>query len=92
MCLRQSRDSVASVCSLEISTHLGIPKLLNAISRLPRLPNCKEHIHIIQSPQHHIKMLLTLGTHAPEGSGSCPVCVSVCLSATLIWGLGLVEV
>ena len=42
--------------------------------------------------------LLTLGVHAPEGYGSCPVCVSVsvcvcvCLSATLIWGLGLVEV
>ena len=35
---------------------------------------------------------LTLGAHAPEGYGSCPVCVSVCLSATLIWGLGLVEV
>ena len=41
---------------------------------------------------------LTLGTHAPEGYCSCPVCVSVCvcvcvcLSATLIWGLGLVEV
>ena len=34
--------------------------------------------------------LLTLGAHAPEGYGSCPVCV--CLSATLIWGLGLVEV
>ena len=33
-------------------------------------------------------ILLTLGTHAPEGYGSCPVCVSVCLSATLIWGLG----
>ena len=24
--------------------------------------------------------LLTLGAHAPEGYGSCPVCVSVCLS------------
>ena len=36
--------------------------------------------------------LLTLGAHAPEGYGSCPVCVYVCLSATLIWGLGLVEV
>ena len=44
--------------------------------------------------------LLTLGAHAPEGYGSCPVCVCVsvcvcvcvCLSATLIWGLGLVEV
>ena len=38
--------------------------------------------------------LLTLGAHAPEGYGSCPVCVSVCvcLFATLIWGLGLVEV
>ena len=37
---------------------------------------------------------LTLGAHAPEGYGSCPVCVSVCVcvSATLIWGLGLVEV
>ena len=23
---------------------------------------------------------LTLGAHAPEGYGSCPVCVSVCLS------------
>ena len=23
--------------------------------------------------------LLTLGTHAPEGYGSCPVCVSVCV-------------
>ena len=32
--------------------------------------------------------LLTLGAH--EGYGSCPVCV--CLSATLIWGPGLVEV
>ena len=39
---------------------------------------------------------LTLGVHAPEGYGSFPVCVClcvcVCLSATLIWGLGLVEV
>ena len=35
---------------------------------------------------------LNLGTHAPEGYGSCPVCVSVWLSATLIWGLGLVEI
>ena len=25
-------------------------------------------------------ILLTLGAHAPEGYGSCPVCVSVCLS------------
>ena len=43
-----------------------------------------------------IQLSLTLGAHAPEGYGSCPVCVSVCvcvcLSATLIWGLGLVEV
>ena len=23
--------------------------------------------------------LLTLGVHAPEGYGSCPVCVSVCV-------------
>ena len=23
--------------------------------------------------------LLTLGAHAPEGYGSCPVCVSVCV-------------
>ena len=28
-------------------------------------------------------ILLTLGAHAPEGYGSCPVCVSVCLSETL---------
>ena len=47
---------------------------------------------------HTNTLLLTLGAHAPEGYGSCPVCVSVCvcvcvcLSATLIWGLGLVEV
>ena len=27
----------------------------------------------------HIKKLLTLGAHAPEGYGSCPVCVSVCV-------------
>ena len=25
-------------------------------------------------------ILLTLGAHAPEGYGSCPVCVCVCLS------------
>ena len=39
-------------------------------------------------------LLFSLGAHAPEGYGSCPVCVCVCvcLSATLIWGLGLVEV
>ena len=36
-------------------------------------------------------LLLTLGAHVPEGYSSCPVCVSVCLSATLIWGLGLVR-
>ena len=26
-----------------------------------------------------IETLLTLGAHAPEGYGSCPVCVSVCV-------------
>ena len=35
-----------------------------------------------------VYLLLTLDAHVPEGYGSCPVC----LSATLIWGLGLVEV
>ena len=25
----------------------------------------------------HCSLLLTLGAHAPEGYGSCPVCVSV---------------
>ena len=56
---------------------------------------------LLNFPSFHVcnyYILLTLGAHAPEGYGSCPVCVSVCvcvcvcLSATLIWGLGLVEV
>ena len=55
---------------------------------------CKE---VYRFP-HCICSFLTVGAHAPEGYGSCPVCVSVCvcvcvcLSETLIWGLGLVEV
>ena len=28
-------------------------------------------------------VLLTLGTHAPEGYGSCPVCVSVCVCVSV---------
>ena len=49
-----------------------------------------------ESEAHWVQVKTDLGLerHAPEGYGSCPVCVSVCvcLSATLIWGLGLVEV
>ena len=28
-------------------------------------------------------ILLTLGAHAPEGYGSCPVCVSVCVCVSV---------
>ena len=29
-------------------------------------------------------VLLTLGAHAPEGYGSCPVCVSVCVCVSVL--------
>ena len=55
-------------------------------------PSSCHEIYQIFTTCNLLQAFLTLGAHAPEGYGSCPVCVSVCLSATLIWELGLVEV
>ena len=41
---------------------------------------CIEHYKIGKKREsEREKQLLTLGAHAPEGYGSCPVCVSVCV-------------
>ena len=33
---------------------------------------------------HVYQVLLTLGAHAPEGYGNCPVCVSVCFLSVCV--------
>ena len=43
---------------------------------------CQRQRECFMTPASEM-MLLTLGMHAPEGYGSCPVCVSVCVCVCL---------
>ena len=71
-------DNVHDVWHSRLSTskHSNTPCLRHTdivfIGQLKIVKNSFSNLVLLQ--------LLTLGAHAPEGYGSCPVCVSVCLS------------
>ena len=65
---------VPRVCSTSVlfivSNALLLPRHVFTLSK---------HAQLMAEGLHFSALSLTLGAHAPEGSGSCPVCVSVCV-------------